>query len=361
LKTSDFYYDLPPDAVAQEPVEPRDASRLLVLRQDPPVLEDRVFRDLPELLEPGDLLVVNDTRVLPWKLVGRRSTGGRVECLILELREGEGVGFFRPGGKLKPGEPVEMEGGSLVAWMGRPLGEGKWAFRLESPRGEELEVVLERVGRPPLPPYIKRDDQDPRLVRDKERYQTIFARSPGAVAAPTASLHFTPRVLRALKERGVETARVTLHVGAGTFRPVKVERLEDHKMHAESFHLPGETARAVAETRARGGKVVAAGTTVVRVLETRAKPGGLVEEGAGWTDLFLYPGKSFQVVDALVTNFHLPGSTLLMLVCAFAGKERVLAAYRHALEKGYRFYSYGDAMLLFSAGSSFITKKICRE
>ncbi len=346
MKTSDFYYHLPPEAVAQEPAEPRDASRLLVLRRDRPGLEDRVFRDLPGLLAPGDLLVVNDTRVLPWKLVGRRATGGRVECLILGLRGREGEGFFRPAGKLRSGERLEMEGGALAVFMDRPLGEGRWTFRLEAPGGEGVENVLDRVGRPPLPPYIKRDDQDPRLARDRERYQTIFARRPGAVAAPTASLHFTPRVLRALEERGVETTRVTLHVGPGTFQPVTAERLEDHEMHAEAFFLPGEAARAVAATRERGGRVVAAGTTVVRVLETRALPGGRVEEGSGWTDLFIYPGYRFKAVDALVTNFHLPGSTLLMLVSAFAGRERILAAYRHALEKGYRFYSYGDAMLI---------------
>ncbi len=346
MKTSDFSYDLPPGAVAQEPAEPRDASRLLVLRRDRPGLEDRVFRDLPEFLEPGDLLVVNDTRVLPWKLVGRRSTGGRVECLILGLRGGEGEGFFRPSRRLNSGEKLEMEGGVLEVRMGRDLGGGKWSFSLEAPGGGEVEEVLERVGRPPLPPYIKREDRDPRLARDRERYQTIFAREPGAVAAPTAALHFTPRVMEALEERGVETARVTLHVGPGTFQPVTAERLEDHQMHAECYSLPAGTARAVAAARERGGRVVAVGTTVVRVLETRARPGRLVEEGSGWTDLFIYPGYEPKVVDALVTNFHLPGSTLLMLVSAFAGRERILRAYRHALERGYRFYSYGDAMLI---------------
>ena len=346
MKTSDFYYELPPEAIAQEPAEPRDASRLLVLRRDRPDLEDRVFLDLPQLLEPGDLLVVNDTRVLPWKLVGRRATGGRVECLILDFRDREGEGFFRPAGKLRPGERLEMEGGALAVHMERSLGGGKWSFRLEAPGGGEVKEVLDRVGRPPLPPYIKREDQDPRLARDRESYQTIFARRPGAVAAPTASLHFTPRVLQALEERGVERTSVTLPVGPGTFQPVTAERLEDHKMHAEAFSLPAAAARAVAAARERRGRVVAAGTTVVRVLETQARPGRLVEEGSGWTDLFIYPGYEPKVVDALVTNFHLPGSTLLMLVSAFAGRERILEAYRRALEKGYRFYSYGDAMLI---------------
>ncbi len=346
LKTSDFHYHLPEHAIAQEPVEPRDASRLMVLPLDGGELEDRHFYELPSILSRGDLLVLNDTKVLPWKLVGKRKTGGRVECLVLSLEGSEGVGFFRPTRKLKPGDTLEMEDGELRIFLISRRGAGKWIFTIEARGRRDLLDTLNRVGRPPLPPYIKREDADPRTVKDKERYQTVFAEKPGAVAAPTAGLHMTERVLDGLKEKGINIAKVTLHVGPGTFLPVKTERVEDHKMHEEWFSIPSETGMAIERARRERRRVIAVGTTVVRTLESRAREGGLVRPGHGWTGLFIYPGYKFKVIDGMITNFHLPGSTLLMLVCAFAGRERVLAAYRHAVDKGYRFYSYGDAMLI---------------
>lgn len=301
-------------------------------------------RDLPALLRRGDLLVCNDTRVLPWRLLGRRPGGGRVEALVLDCRGGECVGFLRPLKRLRPGQKIELEDGAVVLTVGERLSGGRARFWLRAPRGD-LEDVLERVGRAPLPPYLPRSADEDREA-DRRRYQTVYARRPGAVAAPTAGLHFTEELLENLAARGVEVAFVTLHVGPGTFAPVRVERVVDHRMEAERYVLPEETAAAVRRARSRGGRVVAVGTTTVRVLETCARPDRTVSAGRGETELFLYPGKPIRVVDALMTNFHLPGSTLLMLVSAFAGRERVLELYREAIERGYRFYSFGDAMLI---------------
>lgn len=341
----DFDYSLPDDRIAQEPA-PRGESRLLVLDAEGGDRHRRIS-DLPDLLRPGDLLVVNDTRVIPARLFGRRVTqgggeGGRVEILLVErvegglYREREWEVLAKPGRKARPGTRLRFEGGLEVEVVAR-LGDGRHRVRFSEP----VEPWLERLGHVPLPPYIRRPDRP----EDRERYQTVFAERPGAVAAPTAGLHLTPDLLRRLEGRGVATARVTLHVGVGTFKPVTAELVHEHAMDEERYRVPEATAAAVSEARRRGGRVVAVGTTVVRTLETAARDGGTVAPGAGRTGLFIYPGFRFRVVDALLTNFHLPRSSLLMLVCAFAGRDRVLTAYREAIAEGYRFYSYGDAML----------------
>ena len=351
VKVSDFDYELPEGAIAQAPAVPRDAARLLVHDLARDVTEHRHVRELDELVGAGDLLVVNDTRVRAARLIGVRATGGAVELLLLERREG-GVwrGLARPAAKLRRGERVELEGGRLVARMRERLGDSpEWLVELSDPgTGERAsDELVERCGRAPLPPYIRRArGEDPQRERDRSAYQTVFARELGAVAAPTAGLHFTSELLARLAGRGVELATVTLHVGEGTFKPVAVEDTREHVMHSERYVLTPGTVAAIARCRARGGRVVAVGTTSVRVLESCVDAGGELRAGACETRLFLEPGARFRVVDTLLTNFHLPRSTLLMLVSAFAGRERVLALYREALQGGYRFYSYGDAMLI---------------
>jgi S-adenosylmethionine:tRNA ribosyltransferase-isomerase len=339
---SDLDFELPEDLVAQVPVEPRDASRLLVLPRGGGCLRHLHFRDLPDLLAPGDLVVLNDSRVLPARLVGRKESGGRVEILLVEpLGDPRGPRWRAMGQASKPLRPgSRLDLGGLGAAVERLEGEGFREVRFDREAGA-LEEALERVGRVPLPPYIRREPTD----EDRKRYQTVVAREAGSVAAPTAGLHFTPALLDRLAARGVERATVTLHVGPGTFLPVRADRLEDHRMHAERYRVPPETARAVAAARARGGRVVAVGTTVVRVLESAVAEGG-IRPGAGRTDAFIRPGHRFRAVDALVTNFHLPRSTLLALSCAFGGTAPVLAAYRAAVEGRYRFFSYGDAMAI---------------
>jgi S-adenosylmethionine:tRNA ribosyltransferase-isomerase len=344
MKLSDFDYALPEELIAQEPVTPRDASRLLVLPPDGPPAH-RAFADLDALLAPGDLLVFNDTRVIPARLVGHKVTGGKVELLLCEPLEG-GLGRrWRAMGQaskpIRAGARLEFDG--LAATVEEPEGEGFYRVALDRD-GEALAAALERAGRIPLPPYIRRAPGP----ADRERYQTVWAREPGSAAAPTAGLHFTPELLARLDARGVRRAAVTLHVGPGTFLPVRGDSLEGHRMHAEAYQVPGAAAAEIAACRARGGRVVAVGTTTVRTLESAWRDGA-VAAGAGRTALFLKPGHAFRAVDALVTNFHLPRSTLLVLVCAFAGTERVLAAYREAVARRYRFFSYGDAMLLASA------------
>ncbi len=333
LTTSDFDYHLPPEAIAQHPGE-RGESRLLVLGR---TSEERRFADLPDLLDPGDLLVVNDTRVIPARLRARRPTGGRVEILLVE-REGPASWWclLRPGRRLPPGAPLAIESGPAARVEERA--DGRCRLTFDQPIGP----LLAEIGETPLPPYIDR----PVEPRDRQRYQTVYAARPGAVAAPTAGLHFTPALLAALERRGIRQASLTLHVGPGTFRPVKAENPEEHVMDSERFEIPEATAQAVAATRRNGRRVVAVGTTVVRTLETAATSDGLVTAGAGRTGLYIRPGYGFRVVDRLITNFHLPRSTLLMLVCAFAGRNRVLDAYRQAVGSGFRFYSYGDAMLV---------------
>lgn len=350
MRVDDFDFELPAAAIAAQPCEPRDAARLMVLDRAAGSLADHVFRELPDLLAPGDLLVVNDTRVQPWRLRGRRHSGGRIEVLLVERQGAAARGFVKPARRLQAGERIELEEGAIVLTLGAELGGGQFEFTLQCPAtaaapSASLDAALERVGRAPLPPYVSRDgDED--VAADRARYQTVYAARPGAIAAPTAGLHFTPALFERLAARGVERAMVTLHVGIGTFAPVRVEAVDEHRMHHETYELPAATADAVRRTRARGGRVVAVGTTSARVLETCATRERTVSAGAGATDLFLYPGRELKVVDALVTNFHLPRSTLLMLVAAFAGRQAVLDAYRTALARGYRFYSFGDAMLI---------------
>jgi S-adenosylmethionine:tRNA ribosyltransferase-isomerase len=335
VRLTDFDYDLPPDRIAVQPAEPRDSARMLVLSGD--ALRDRTVRDLPELLEPGDLLVVNDTRVIPARIYGRRATGGKVEVLLLR-REPGGLhqALVKAHRRLRPGEVVELDGGLSVELVERPEGGAIWRIRIEP--ADRLAEVLERHGHVPLPPYIKRAD----TAADRERYQTVFAARPGSAAAPTAGLHFTPELLERLRERGVGMARVTLHVGYGTFQPVEADEVEDHRMHSEEYEVTEQAARLISN---RKGRLIAVGTTSARVLETLARTGG-VRAARGNTDLYLYPGRPLRLVEGLLTNFHLPRSSLLLLVSAFAGRERILDAYRHAIDKGYRFYSYGDAMLI---------------
>jgi len=344
MRTDDFDFDLPRELIAQHPVRPRDAARLLEVGAE---LADHAFRDLPDLLEAGDILVFNDTRVIPTRLAGRRGEA-KVE---VTLHKAEGAGrwraFARPAKKLKPGNRIDFAGG-LAAEVTEKAegGEVGLAFDREGP---DLMAALEAEGAMPLPPYIRRRaGPDP---RDRDDYQTVFARCDGAVAAPTAGLHFTEAVLSALEARGVRRVAVTLHVGAGTFLPVKTETAEAHRMHAEAGLLTAEAAEAIEAARAKGGRVVAVGSTSLRLLESAAGPDGPLRPFEGETDIFILPGYRFKVVDLLLTNFHLPRSTLFMLVSAFAGTQRMKAAYRHAIESGYRFYSYGDACLLRRANA----------
>lgn len=351
MLVSDFDFELPDDLIAQTPAEPRDASRLLVYDRRDGSITHAAFRDLPEFLDPADLLILNNTRVLPHRLLGRRATGGKVEVLIL-ARDGVACrGYVKPAKKVRPGDRVALEGGRLmlVAGMPEPGGRGVLEFELRLPVGEvgglaDVEARLLEVGRAPLPPYIPRDgSEDP--AADRQRYQTVFATVDGAVAAPTAGLHFTSATLTSIRQRGIATAEVTLHVGEGTFAPIRVAEVEDHAMHSEWFEVPGSTADEVAAARRRGGRVVAVGTTSARTLESSLQ-GGRVAAGVGETDIFLYPGRSLRAIDALITNFHLPQSTLLMLVAALTGLEEILSVYREAVACRYRFYSYGDAMLI---------------
>ncbi len=339
MKKSDFRYDLPTELIAQHPLAARSASRLLLLRPAPAPLEDRAVRDLPALLAPGDLLVFNDTRVIPARLFGRKATGGRVEVLVERVLDGNEaraqLGVSKPPAA---GSELVLDDGTRVAVLGR---EGEF-YRLRFESDEPLEKLLKRIGRMPLPPYMTREPD----AADAERYQTVFARAPGAVAAPTAGLHFDEALLAALRARGVEFGHITLHVGAGTFQPMRAEEFKDHVMHSEWLNVGASLCERIRAAKARGGRVVAVGTTVVRALESSFRDGE-VRPFAGDTRLFLFPGKRIRSVDALVTNFHLPESTLLMLVSAFAGYERVMAAYAHAVRERYRFFSYGDAMLVF--------------
>ncbi|MBI5785185.1 MAG: tRNA preQ1(34) S-adenosylmethionine ribosyltransferase-isomerase QueA [Rhodocyclales bacterium] len=334
LTLADFDYPLPPERIAQTPPAERSASRLLVMRGA--ALEDRVIRDLPGLLEPGDLLVMNDTRVIHARLLGHKDTGGQVEVLVERIAaDGEVIAQVRASKPPRAGSHLLLEETINVEVLGR-IGEF-WRLTFA---GDAIELI-ERHGRLPLPPYI----EHPATDADEERYQTVFAREKGSVAAPTAGLHFDPPLLAELAKRGIENAHVTLHVGAGTFQPVRVHDLAEHRMHRERYSVPQATVDAIAACRARGGRVVAVGTTTLRTLETAALDGEL-KAGAGESELFVTPGFEFHVVDVLLTNFHLPKSTLLMLVSAFGGMIEIRAAYRHAIDDNYRFFSYGDAMLI---------------
>ncbi|HXD42421.1 MAG TPA: tRNA preQ1(34) S-adenosylmethionine ribosyltransferase-isomerase QueA [Ramlibacter sp.] len=335
---SDFDFALPPELIAQHPAAQRSASRLLDGTGPQPV--DRIFGDLPQLLEAGDLLVFNDTKVVKARLFGEKPTGGKLELLIERVLDERGVIAHMKVSKKPPaGTVLRMQGGFSATLIGRWPDEHGQLFRFSL--SDDPYIVMERHGHVPLPPYIEHAD----TAADADRYQTVFARHPGAVAAPTAALHFDQALLAQLDARGIQRASVTLHVGAGTFQPVKTEDLAGHKMHSERYDMPESTQQAIAKTRARGGRVVAAGTTTVRTLESWALTG----QASGDTSIFITPGFAFQVVDRLITNFHLPRSTLLMLVSAFAGYDRIMNLYRHAIERRYRFFSYGDAMLLAPA------------
>jgi S-adenosylmethionine:tRNA ribosyltransferase-isomerase len=342
MRRADFHFELPDELIARHPAPERSASRLLHLDGRTGAIVDRQFRDLPGLLRAGDLLVFNDTRVVPARLHGRkRDSGGRVEVLLERLLGGRrALVQLRASKPARPGTVVDFDGGESLVVVDRD--DDFWV--VEFAGADDAHAVFERIGEMPLPPYVAR----PVEAADRERYQTIYAREPGAVAAPTAGLHFDAALLEACREAGVEFAYVTLHVGAGTFQPVRVDDIAAHRMHAEVFEVPQATADAVAATRARGGRVVAVGTTAVRSLESAAAAAGdgRLRAATGETRLFITPGTRFRIVDALVTNFHLPESTLLMLVSAFATREHVLRAYAHAVSQKYRFFSYGDAMFI---------------
>ncbi len=339
MKTSDFYYDLPQELIAQTPLERRDASRLLTLDRKTGEIGHRCFYELPQLLHPGDCMVMNDSRVLPARLLGRRNTGGAVEVLLLTDRgDRTWECLVRPGRRLRAGAKLIFGEGLLRAEVTQVLPDGNRLVRFDY-EGVFLEL-LEKLGRMPLPPYIKQE------LKDGERYQTVYAKNVGSAAAPTAGLHFTPELLEQIRAMGVTLAWVTLHVGLGTFRPVKEEEITDHQMHAEYCTVPEETAEAIRRTRQGGGRVICVGTTSCRTLESFANDDGTVRADSGWTDIFLYPGCTFRVTDALITNFHLPESTLLMLVSALAGRELIMEAYRQAIERRYRFFSFGDAMFI---------------
>ena len=340
MKKSDFHYELPEALIAQAPLAERSASRLLLVPPGDAAFADLGVRDLPSLLQPGDLLVFNDTRVIPARLFGTKATGGRVEILVERLLPGNEaraqMGFSKPP---RPGSRIALDAGGEAEVLSRD-DAGFWQLRFRLP--EPLENWLLHAGRLPLPPYIQREPG----ADDAERYQTVFAREVGAVAAPTAGLHFDDALLAALRECGVQFGHVTLHVGAGTFQPMRVDDIHQHRMHSEWLNVGAELVQQVRRTRAAGGRVVAVGTTVVRALESAMHDGEL-QPFAGETNIFIFPGYRIRSVDALLTNFHLPESTLLMLVSAFAGKSRVFAAYEHAVRERYRFFSYGDAMLLY--------------
>ena len=351
MNVSDFHFDLPDELIARYPLKERSASRLLSLDGLSGDIRHLRFTDLPGLLQPGDLLVFNDTRVIPARLFGRKETGGQVEVLVERvLGEHDILAHVRASKALKEGQKVLLEDGTPLRMSGRDDA----LFYLHCDSDEPVLEVLERIGHMPLPPYVDRPDES----SDRERYQTVYAREAGAVAAPTAGLHFDDRTLAELESRGIETAFVTLHVGAGTFQPVRVEGIEDHVMHSEVAHVSQETVDAVNAARARGGRVVAVGTTSVRSLESASR-GGVVRPFQGETDIFIYPGYRFQTVDAMVTNFHLPESTLIMLVSAFAGYQNVMSAYQAAVAERYRFFSYGDAMFITAQEPSLGALSYC--
>ncbi|MDD3926852.1 MAG: tRNA preQ1(34) S-adenosylmethionine ribosyltransferase-isomerase QueA [bacterium] len=336
LLLSDYSYHLPPELIAQEPAEPRDTCRLMVIDRDNGEIEHRIFYDIVDYLREGDLLVINDTRVIPARLFGRKQTGGAVEVLLLhQVRQGEWECLVKPGRRIHPGDSLEFGEGLNAEVTARTEAGGRMIrFYWE---GAFLEV-LQRLGEMPLPPYIKRK------LEDAEKYQTVYSREPGSAAAPTAGLHFTPGLLEKLEDMGVRLSRLTLHVGLDTFRPLRHESVVEHRMHSEYYQIPEDTVRAVTSTRQNGGRVVAVGTTTTRALE--AAFSGPEPVCSGWTDIFIYPGFAFKAVDMLLTNFHLPKTSLLLLVSAFAGRDLVLDSYNLAVHEGYRFFSFGDAMLI---------------
>ncbi len=350
MQVSEFNYELPPELIAQRPLPERDRSRMLIVDRTAASWRDGVFAELPSLLLAGDVLVINNTRVFPARLIGRRRVNGRpgarVEVLLLRCvaeADNEWLVLAKPGGALRRGAELEFGDGRLRAVVIEQLEEGRRRLRFETT--ENFEQLVDAIGHTPLPPYIKRDrNQSQRLLEPE--YQTIYARRRGAIAAPTAGLHFTERILNELRLRQIKVVEITHHVGYATFQPVRVQRVEEHRIEAESYEISTETAAAINTARQQGGRVVAVGTTTVRALESAAEIDGSIRAEERMTELFIYPGYQFRAVDALITNFHLPQSSLLMLVAAFAGKELTLSAYRHAVAQRYRFYSYGDCMLI---------------
>ena len=339
MKTHDFYYDLPDELIAQTPLEKRDSSRMLKLDRVSGKIEHRHFYDVIDYLKPGDCLVMNDSRVLPARLLGHRPTGGAVEVLLLrDLGDKKWECLCKPGRKMQVGNEVIFGDGELTATVVEVQETGNRVVEFHY-EGIFLEV-LERLGKMPLPPYIKAE------LADQERYQTVYSREVGSAAAPTAGLHWTKELLDQAREKGVKTAFVTLHVGLGTFRPVKAEEITDHHMHAELCMMSAGTAKLLNETKAAGGRIICVGTTSCRTLESLVNEDGSFEEKSKWTEIFIYPGYTFKAMDGLITNFHLPESTLVMLVSAFAGREHVLAAYEEAVKERYRFFSFGDAMCI---------------
>lgn len=340
MKLEDFNYNLPEELIAQEPAESRDKSRLLVLHRDSGLIEHRQFPACIDYFRAGDVLVINNTKVLPARLMGiKDKTGARIEVMLLKRNSLDTwETLVKPGKRVSQGTKIVFGDGSLTAEVIGPTDAGGRILKF----GYEgvFEDILDRLGQMPLPPYIKK------TLADKERYQTVYARTPGSAAAPTAGLHFTPELLDKVREKGVRIVEVLLHVGLGTFRPVKTENILEHQMHSEYFEITAEAADAINQARKGGGRVIAVGTTTTRTLETAADKDGLVVPGSGWTDIFIYPGYRFKAVDVLITNFHLPKSTLLMLISAFAGREKVFQAYQQAVAEKYRFFSFGDGMLI---------------
>lgn len=340
MNVKDFYFDLPQELIAQDPLTDRAASRLLVLDKDTGAIQHKTFRDVTGYLRPGDCLVINDTKVIPARLFGvKKETGAKIELLLLKRREEDiWETLVKPGKKAKPGTILSFGDGLLTGQILDTVEEGN---RLIQFRYEGIfEEILDRLGQMPLPPYITHQ------LKDKDRYQTVYAVHEGSAAAPTAGLHFTEELLEKIRSMGVKIARVTLHVGLGTFRPVKVENVLDHHMHAEFYRIEETEAAKINETKAAGGRVICVGTTSCRTIESAAGEDGRLKAGSGWTDIFIYPGYRFKLLDGLITNFHLPESTLVMLVCALAGREHVMAAYEEAIRERYRFFSFGDAMLI---------------
>ncbi len=340
MKTSDFYFDLPKEQIAQDPLPDRSASRLMVLDKETGEITHRIFRDITEYLHPGDCLVINDTKVIPARLIGtKEDTGAHIEILLLKRKENDiWETLVKPGKKCRPGARIVFGNGELRAEIVQVLEDGNRLVHFEYEG--IFEEVLDRLGQMPLPPYITHK------LKDKNRYQTVYAKYEGSAAAPTAGLHFTKELLEQIREMGVQIAHVTLHVGLGTFRPVKVENVLEHHMHSEYYHVTEEAAKQINDTRKNGGRIIAVGTTSTRTLESIADENGIVHAGSGNTEIFIYPGYHFRAIDCLITNFHLPESTLLMLVSALAGKDHIMAAYAEAVKENYRFFSFGDAMLI---------------
>ena len=340
MKTSDFYFDLPQELIAQDPLEDRSSSRLMVLDRKTGEIEHHIFKEVIDYLNPGDCLVVNNTKVIPARLFGsKEGTEAKIEILLLKRKENDvWETLVKPGKKAKPGTRISFGDGLLIGEVIDVVEEGNRLIKFTY--DGIFEEILDQLGQMPLPPYITHQ------LKDKNRYQTVYAKHDGSAAAPTAGLHFTPELLEAIKAKGVNIAHVTLHVGLGTFRPVKVEDVTNHHMHSEFYIVEEDQAKLINETKQRGGKIVSVGTTSCRTLESATDAQGVLHAGSGWTDIFIYPGYQFKMIDRLITNFHLPESTLLMLVSALAGKDNIMAAYEEAVKERYRFFSFGDAMII---------------